>query len=261
MVYPYHIRLLMHFTGKNPLNLPFFLCQSLGKMADSVQAKVDQLGKNLFHFSLIKMLVVEELRHLNKDWDYFLISANIPKDSKGDISLSAKERTLESSEARKEYVTRKRKGKEIEDSSFNQPTSQKKNRLRLIDKTEEIQDLSKLHTKSSAKRFPMNIVQLELVEGENKGIDERQVELGEENANVQELKQQMKQAQHVIAQFYQENRELRRQLEERIIETPGSQSRVGKLPSTSPTTRENNVNWLKKELRDAQYVIIEFREE
>jgi hypothetical protein len=24
-VYPYHIRLLMHFTGKKPLNLPFFL--------------------------------------------------------------------------------------------------------------------------------------------------------------------------------------------------------------------------------------------
>jgi hypothetical protein len=35
-VYPYHIRLLMHFTGKNPLNLPFFLCRSLTKMADSV---------------------------------------------------------------------------------------------------------------------------------------------------------------------------------------------------------------------------------
>jgi hypothetical protein len=25
-VYPYRIRLLMHFTGKNPLNIPFFLC-------------------------------------------------------------------------------------------------------------------------------------------------------------------------------------------------------------------------------------------
>jgi hypothetical protein len=59
-VYPYHIRLLMHFTGKNPLNLPFFLCRSLGKMEDSVQAKADHSGNNLFHFSLIKMLVVEE---------------------------------------------------------------------------------------------------------------------------------------------------------------------------------------------------------
>jgi hypothetical protein len=28
-----------------------------------------------------------------------------------------------------------------------------------------------------------------------------------------------------------------------------------------PTTRENNVNWLKKQLREAQDVIIELREE
>jgi hypothetical protein len=40
-MYPYHIRLLMHFTGENPLNLPFLLCQSLGKMEDNVQAKID----------------------------------------------------------------------------------------------------------------------------------------------------------------------------------------------------------------------------
>jgi hypothetical protein len=113
MVYPYHIRLLMHFTGKNPLNLPFFLCQSLGKMVDSVQAKVDQPGNNLFHFSLIKMLVVEELRHWNKDWNSFMISDNIPRDPKGEIPLSAEESTLHSSEARKEDVTEKRKGKEI----------------------------------------------------------------------------------------------------------------------------------------------------
>jgi hypothetical protein len=66
-VHPYHIKLLMHFTGKNPLNLPFFLCRILAKMGDNVQAKDDQRGNNSFHFSLIKMLVVEVLRNLNKD--------------------------------------------------------------------------------------------------------------------------------------------------------------------------------------------------
>jgi hypothetical protein len=138
-VYPYHIRLLMHFTGKNTLNLPFFLCQSLGKMADNVQAKADQLRNNLFHFSLINMLVVEEVRHLNKDWDSFLVSDNIPKDPKGDIPLSTKESTLQSSEERKEYVTGKRKGKEIEYSSFGHPTSQKKRRSR----SEEVESSNK----------------------------------------------------------------------------------------------------------------------
>jgi gas vesicle protein len=52
------------------------------------------------------------------------------------------------------------------------------------------------------------------------------VELGEENENTQKMKQQLKQAQHVIAQFYQENKELRRQLSGKIIETLASQSQA-----------------------------------
>jgi len=62
----HHIRLLMHFTGKRPLNLPFFLHQGLGGMVDNIQAEADQ-PKNLSHISLIKMLIVEELRRLGKD--------------------------------------------------------------------------------------------------------------------------------------------------------------------------------------------------
>jgi hypothetical protein len=112
-VYPYHIRLLMHFKGENPLNLPFLLYRSLGKMVGNVQAKADQLGNNLSHSSLIKLLVVEKLRHLKKDWDSFMISANIPRDPKGDIPLSARETMVHSAGARKEDVTGKRKGKEI----------------------------------------------------------------------------------------------------------------------------------------------------
>ena len=113
----------MHFIRKNPLNLPFFLYSSLGKMVDNVQAKADQMGNNVSHFSLIKLLVVEELRHLNKDWDSFMISANIPRDLKGDIPLFARETTLYSVGAIKEDVMRKIKGKEIEDSSSCHPIS------------------------------------------------------------------------------------------------------------------------------------------
>jgi hypothetical protein len=56
----------------------------------------------------------------------------------------------------------------------------------------------------------MHIIHLELFEGVNKGIDERRVNLGEENENVQELSQQLKQEKHIIAQFYQEKKYLRR---------------------------------------------------
>ena len=39
MIYQYHIRLLLHFTGKDAMNLPFYLFRSIGKMSDMVQAK------------------------------------------------------------------------------------------------------------------------------------------------------------------------------------------------------------------------------
>jgi hypothetical protein len=40
-------------------------------MADKVQAKSKQVESSLFHFSLIKLLVLEELRKTNGEWSYF----------------------------------------------------------------------------------------------------------------------------------------------------------------------------------------------
>jgi hypothetical protein len=80
MVYQYHIRLLMHFTGKEPLNLPFYLLRSLGKMSDKVQAKSKQVDTNIFHSGLIKMLVLEELKKTNSDWDAFLVASGFQPD-------------------------------------------------------------------------------------------------------------------------------------------------------------------------------------
>jgi hypothetical protein len=70
-VYLYDIRLLMHFTGKKALNLPYYLCRSLGKMADKVQAKSKQVEPNQFHFSLIKLLVLKELKKTNRECSSF----------------------------------------------------------------------------------------------------------------------------------------------------------------------------------------------
>ena len=39
MIYQYHFSLLLHFTGKKLLDLPFFLFISLGKMSDKAQAR------------------------------------------------------------------------------------------------------------------------------------------------------------------------------------------------------------------------------
>jgi hypothetical protein len=74
MVYQYHIRLLLHFTGKKSTNLPFYLFRSNDNMSDRVQAKSKQVDTSVFHSGLINMLVMEELRKKNNDWETFLTS-------------------------------------------------------------------------------------------------------------------------------------------------------------------------------------------
>jgi hypothetical protein len=129
-VYQYHIRILMHFTGKNPLNLPFYLYRSLGKMSDRVQAKDDQVKTSLFHFSLVKLLVLEELKKLNKDWDSFLASTRIYLDPKGDTPLSDEKTSPlvpEESKRREKRSAEQdsEKGKEVEGASPSQQAKKK----------------------------------------------------------------------------------------------------------------------------------------
>jgi hypothetical protein len=106
--------------------------------------------------------------------------------------------------------------------------------LIFTDEVEEIQVPSKLCTRSSVRRFPISPIQPEFVEYVNQGIDENKVELGEEDANTKEVKHQLRKYQHVIAQFYQEKRELIRKL----VETLASQSQAGQR---SPTLERLNM--------------------
>jgi hypothetical protein len=50
-VYQYHIRLLMHFTGRKPLNFPYFLYRSLGKMVTEYKQGKTRLNPtfSIFH--------------------------------------------------------------------------------------------------------------------------------------------------------------------------------------------------------------------
>jgi hypothetical protein len=65
MIYQYHIRLLLHFTGKDLMNLPFYLFRSIGKIANKVQAKSKAVDTSVFHLVLIKMLVMEDFNKRN----------------------------------------------------------------------------------------------------------------------------------------------------------------------------------------------------
>jgi hypothetical protein len=76
MIYQYHISLLLHFTGKDAMNLPFYPFRSTGKMYDRVQDKSKEVDTSVFHYGLIKMLVMEELRKKNIDWEAFITSSH-----------------------------------------------------------------------------------------------------------------------------------------------------------------------------------------
>jgi hypothetical protein len=69
MIYQYDIRLLLHLIWKDVMNLPFYLFISIGKMFDRVQAKSKLVDTNVFNSGLIKMLVMDELRKRNMEWE------------------------------------------------------------------------------------------------------------------------------------------------------------------------------------------------
>jgi hypothetical protein len=67
----YHIFLLLHFEAGSELNFPFYLCQSLGRMAKCVHANPKNVNRSLYHHGLIKILIVEELNKRGDNWDAF----------------------------------------------------------------------------------------------------------------------------------------------------------------------------------------------
>jgi hypothetical protein len=77
MIYQYHIRLLLNFTGKAAMNIPFYLLRSMGNMSDRVQANSKAVDTSLFHSGLIRMLVMKELKKRNIPWEQFIVSAHM----------------------------------------------------------------------------------------------------------------------------------------------------------------------------------------
>jgi len=72
-LYNYHVRLLMHFTRVRMMNLPYFICRNIEKMALYVQRKpFSQQFNNIYHFSLIKIVILHQLSLLNIPWDTFI---------------------------------------------------------------------------------------------------------------------------------------------------------------------------------------------
>ena len=68
----YHLKLMNHFTGRSPLNLPFYLHKSLTKMAHQVKAQPTKITGRLSHHGVIQLIVQELLQRKKIAWAYFL---------------------------------------------------------------------------------------------------------------------------------------------------------------------------------------------
>ena len=68
----YHFKLMNHFTGRSPLNLPFYLHRILTKMAHQVKAQTTNIVGRFSHHGLIKLLIQELLKKRNMAWTHFL---------------------------------------------------------------------------------------------------------------------------------------------------------------------------------------------
>jgi hypothetical protein len=96
----YHFKLLNHFTGRSPINLPFYLHKALTKMSKQVKAKPTKVASRLSHQGLITLIVKESLKKRQVDWNYFLFWNEFQTDwqqqEKGKKAATKKTITLKS---------------------------------------------------------------------------------------------------------------------------------------------------------------------
>jgi hypothetical protein len=109
-LYQYHIRLLLHFTGKIEMNIPYYFLRSIGKMSDMIQSKSKDVDTSIFHSGLIRMLVSEELGKKDISWEHFVIASHFKLDIEA-TPQSQKASPLSSTSAAKEGTSKKRKGR------------------------------------------------------------------------------------------------------------------------------------------------------
>jgi hypothetical protein len=142
----------MNFTGNKPLNLPYYLFISLGRMDDRVKLRKEQGYASLFHFSLIKLLVLEELRKRNQDWESFLNSSSIALDSLGNPkSLRNSPSSIERTATSILEIFVKKREKETEDLVASQHAKIKGKKLQFSSELTEAP--RKPFTKFVAKRI------------------------------------------------------------------------------------------------------------
>jgi hypothetical protein len=109
-LYQYHISLMLHFTAKIEMNIPYYLLRSIGKMSDRIQSKSKDVDTSIFHSGLIRMLVSEELGKKYISWERFVIASHFKLDI-ATTPQSQKAIPLSSTSVAKAGTNKKRKGR------------------------------------------------------------------------------------------------------------------------------------------------------
>ena len=142
----YHFKLLNHFTGRQPIDLPHYLHQTLKKMSKQVQAKPSKLATRLSNPGLITLIIKELLMKRGIEWNAFLFwnefetevaqeeAAKPQKGKKGTTPRSSKRRRRAvSPQAQEAQPSTSKKGRSPKKLNFEQVegTSQEPNPLKL----------------------------------------------------------------------------------------------------------------------------------
>jgi len=71
-LYRLHMRFLLHLTGQQTMNLPYFLIRDLIKVSKKIQKNPSKMENSVSHHSLITMLVFDQLRRNDMSIKKFL---------------------------------------------------------------------------------------------------------------------------------------------------------------------------------------------
>ena len=74
----FHIHLLAHFVDQKFLNFPFYFLRSLEKMSSQVRKNTINPKGILYHHSLFKLLILDQLKERNHTWYNFLFKVLNP---------------------------------------------------------------------------------------------------------------------------------------------------------------------------------------
>jgi len=92
-LYRLHMRFLLHLTGQQIMNLPYFLIKDLTKISKKIQQNPSKMENSVSHHSLITMLVFDQLRRDDMSIKKFLQGSGFAQKEQLESMLDRRSKT------------------------------------------------------------------------------------------------------------------------------------------------------------------------